>query len=169
MFRREDYPPEWEEISHFIRFVRADGKCEVCGVKHLAVGARDKYNHWHDEHDIHHMQSDCGYALFGDFPKMTKIVLTTAHLGVPKIVGHIGPLTCPQHLGQMIAVYAPGNKHDKMDCRHENLMAMCQACHLNFDREDHIANLKRTNQRKRRQLQLAKGIVPLPGMWEHIR
>ena len=55
----------------------------------------------------------------------TRIVLTTAHLGALKPDG------------------SPGDKHDKMDCRDENLAALCQRCHLNFDREDHVLNRRR--------------------------
>jgi len=49
------------------------------------------------------------------------VVLTTAHLGADKPDG------------------TPGDKSDTMDCRDENLMAMCQACHLAFDQDDHTA------------------------------
>jgi hypothetical protein len=46
-----------------------------------------------------------------------RVVLTTAHLGTDT-----------------------GDKHDKMDCRPENLKAMCQRCHLNFDIAEHRYN-----------------------------
>lgn len=60
--------------------------------------------------------------------KGTKIILTVAHLGVAKPDG------------------ASGDKADTMDCREENLAALCQRCHLNFDRADHIRN-RRINAR----------------------
>ncbi len=69
----------------------------------------------------------------------SKVVLTVAHLGTPYPDG------------------TPGNKHDKHDIRPENLAALCNYCHLNFDREDHIANAKRTRrlrQEKAGQLRL---------------
>ena len=31
---RSKYPDNWEEISHYVRFVRAKGRCEVCGAEH---------------------------------------------------------------------------------------------------------------------------------------
>lgn len=34
---KERYPANWDEISHHIRFVKAKGKCEVCGVPHSAA------------------------------------------------------------------------------------------------------------------------------------
>ena len=48
----------------------------------------------------------------------SRVVLTVAHLGVNKPDG------------------TPGNKNDKMDCREENLAALCQRCHLNYDRNE---------------------------------
>ena len=63
----------------------------------------------------------------------SRVVLTVAHLGVPYPDGR------------------PGDKHDKSDCRPENLAALCQKCHLNFDRADHLARAKATRERKRQE------------------
>lgn len=52
----------------------------------------------------------------------SKVVLTVAH---------VGP-----------------TKHDKLDCRDEVLFALCQRCHLNEDRDEHIANARATRDRK---------------------
>jgi hypothetical protein len=52
--------------------------------------------------------------------KPYKEVLTCAHLGVPYPDGR------------------PGNPHDKMDCRPENLCALCSICHLSYDRVEHV-------------------------------
>lgn len=60
-----------------------------------------------------------------------KIVLTCAHLGTDKPDG------------------TPGDKHDKMDVRPENLKMMCQRCHLRFDIDEHVANGKRTREAKK--------------------
>jgi 5-methylcytosine-specific restriction endonuclease McrA len=67
-----------------------------------------------------------------------KVVLTVAHLGTP---------------------YADklGDKHDKHDVRRENLAALCQACHLKYDIEDHMRNARETRQRKRREEALRSG------------
>lgn len=48
------------------------------------------------------------------------VVLTVAHLGTPYPDG------------------TPCSKADKRDVRAENLAALCQACHLAFDRADNI-------------------------------
>lgn len=61
----------------------------------------------------------------------SKVVLTVAHLGTVKPDG------------------SAGDKHDKMDVRDDNLAALCQRCHLNFDRDEHMANAAATRRRKR--------------------
>lgn len=53
----------------------------------------------------------------------SKVILTTAH---------IGP-----------------TKHDKLDCRDEVLLALCQACHLREDIREHMQNAATTRRRKK--------------------
>ncbi len=118
---RSRYPKDWKEISKRIRFERAEGKCEWCGAPHR--GFRDRITgEWFE-------------PAFGElFPhtaeEMILIILTTAHLGIDKPDG------------------SPGSKEDTMDCREENLAALCQKCHLDFDRDDHIRS-RETNRRRR--------------------
>lgn len=67
-----------------------------------------------------------------------RVILTVAHLGAPKSDG------------------TPGDKRDKMDCRPENLAALCQRCHLNFDQDEHRQNAaKMRRQRKIKAGQLS--------------
>jgi len=101
---RSRYPKNWPEISNRIRFGRAHGRCEKCGAEYGKP-----------------------HPVTGSI-----VVLTVAHLGVPKPDG------------------APGDKHDKMDCRDENLGAYCQLCHLNYDRDEHMENARRTREKQRR-------------------
>jgi len=61
----------------------------------------------------------------------SNVLLTTAHLGIEKPDG------------------TPGDKHDKMDCRPENLKAMCQRCHLIFDQPEHKFNAANTRRAKK--------------------
>lgn len=129
---RSKYPANWKEISREIRFVRAKGLCEWCGVKHGAVGARDKSGKWWDENDIDNLQSDMGYFYFGsDYPKLIRIIITTAHLGTPYSDGS----PCP--------------KTNTMDIRPENLAALCQRCHLKFDKDQRIESAYVTRMKKR--------------------
>ena len=64
----------------------------------------------------------------------SQVVLTIAHLGAVHPDGR------------------PGDKHDKLDCRDENLAALCQRCHLRLDVDEHLRN-RRRNEREARELE----------------
>lgn len=131
------YPDNWKAISHYIR------------VEHGAIGARAKNGVWYGEDSIHLLNSDSGCELFGDeFPRMIKIILTTAHLGIDKPDG------------------TTGDKRDKSDCRPENLAALCQKCHLNYDRDEHVENMRETVYQKRLKARQEIGQKTLPGFSE---
>lgn len=68
-----------------------------------------------------------------------KVILTVAHLGVAYANGK------------------PGNIHDKHDVRRENLKALCQACHLRYDIEEHIENARKTRNKKKLTAALSAG------------
>lgn len=51
----------------------------------------------------------------------SKVVLTVHHIGLDKPDG------------------SPGDRHDKMDVREENLIALCQRCHWIADWDIHFA------------------------------
>lgn len=76
----------------------------------------------------------------------SRVVLTVAHLGVPFPDG------------------TPGDKHNKRDVRPENLAALCQKCHLDYDRDEHIANARATRERKRRERLEQSGQLELEGL-----
>ena len=139
------YPANWKEISLQIRTERAKSRCEWCGVQNGAVGARDLAGEFHTRQeitqDMYPHDWDRLFGANGEQPRYFNIVLTVAHLGVPHPDGR------------------PGNKHDKSDCRPENLAAICQRCHLNFDRADHVAGAATTRERKRRERGAARGWV----------
>lgn len=117
--RRELYVPYWDELSYRIRFLRAGGYCERCGVAHGAVGARDANGLWHSEAEIAAMSP----ALYGDsYPtpasrRLTTIYLTTCHWDRD-----------------------PGVNGDF------NLFSLCQACHLEHDRHDNWQRRRRNQQ-----------------------
>lgn len=87
----------------------------------------------------------CGIANGLPLPsgRSGKVVLTVAHLGTPYANGQ------------------PSSKHDKHDVRRENLLALCQRCHLALDLEDHIEHAKATRKRKKRELARASGQLEL--------
>jgi len=72
------YPKNWNEISHYIRVVRAQGKCEFCGVENYSIGfwMRDKFIKIENSHQGEMDELDAIAAGY----KIIKIVLTTAHL-----------------------------------------------------------------------------------------
>ena len=113
-----EYHPDWKQISRQIRDQAGD-RCEWCGVANKAYGARDRFGEWHDEVAIHNLNSSDGMYLFDEFPNMIRIVLTVAHL-------------C--------------NEKACIDPTH--LRALCQRCHLNYDRDHHIANAAETRRRR---------------------
>lgn len=55
--------------------------------------------------------------------------------------------------GKVILTVAHLN-HELMDCRPENLKAMCQRCHLRYDAALHAANARRTREKKSGQLRI---------------
>ncbi len=111
---RADYPPDWGWIARQIR-AQAGDRCEglpgeECGVANGAVGARDRHGAWHNEDAIRGLNGAVGESLWPDgFPRMVRVVLTTAHLC------HEAGCSDPGHL-----------------------RSMCQRCHFSLDREDNM-------------------------------
>jgi hypothetical protein len=124
----KEYHPDWKAISLRIRKERAGDKCEWCQVPNGSLGNRGKDGKWYTEDQIHGMNSDCGYALFGHLPnpfRTFRIVLTVAHID-----------------------------HDKANNEESNLAALCQRCHLNHDRDQHAENRRKNLNSKRGQIGL---------------
>lgn len=99
--------------------------CEECKVKNHEKGARNFKGEWKTEREINGMNSDAGewnFQHIKTFPKITKIVLTVAHLD-----------------------HDSGNKNISI----ERLRAWCQRCHLNYDRERHMENRKKNADKKK--------------------
>lgn len=126
------YPPNWKSEIRPAALERAGNKCEICGAENGASGYRGKTGKWWSVEMIE-SELERGVDLFDEYEaldhcydkklnptKPTKIVLTVAHW------------------------------HDKnpMDCRPENLKALCQRCHLHHDKEQHQTNARRTRERK---------------------
>jgi 5-methylcytosine-specific restriction endonuclease McrA len=141
--QRERYPDDWEEISLRIRR-RENNCCKWCGVPNGKKIVRSRMDGkvyafyestdrdgisltWPDGRPVSRVDE----AKFIS-RKPTVVVLTVAHLGTPHADG------------------TPGDKHDKLDVRDENLAALCQRCHLLYDLDDHIANAKVTRASKKR-------------------
>lgn len=108
---RKRYPANWAEISTFIRFTRAKYFCECrgeCGLDHRQEAVDD----WGEE-AVAELKSDwqdrCGAQYQQPHPITgSNVVLTVAHLD-----------------------------HTPENCDYKNLRAMCQRCHLRYDRGHH--------------------------------
>lgn len=127
------YPANWKEFSLEIRNVRAGGKCEKCNVENYAVGARDLNGVFHAEDVICSLNNDDGEILFGyEFDwKMTKIVLTVAHLD------HEGGICdCKERTGMKCAIA-------------DHVLSLCQKCHLDLDRPKHLQSARTTRAKKK--------------------
>lgn len=137
------YPANWAEISRRIRFERAQGRCEQCGVEHGAYILRStvdpaRYLRYDVESDRYYFPDGSLLRVhLSEFPeeydrdKFTRVVLTVHHIGIDKPDG------------------SPGDIHDKTDCRDENLLALCQRCHLIADMPTHVQNARATRLHKK--------------------
>lgn len=130
--KRERYPADWEAISLAVR-ERAGWKCETCGApngKYIIRMKRDPFV-WKELMPDEAAVWDKVNQLPNFWHKPVRVVLTVHHRGVPYPDGR------------------PGDPHDKMDCRPENLVALCQRCHLREDIALHVANAHRTRRQKK--------------------
>ena len=132
------YPIDWPQISHWVRFVRAKGRCQVCGrphgetVQHLGDG-----RWWDEAQQIWRDGSGRKLpspALAEDvLVRTTKVVLAAAHLDHD-----------PAHCGR----------------RHRNVRALCQRCHMLHDRPEHRRRIRMTLRRRRALGDLFSGLYP---------
>lgn len=126
-----EYHPKWSLISRLIRFKRANNKCEECGLKNGSIIDKETR-----EYPVHQKWVEFHQQLYTPhsswtYPKLlkhfgfTKIVLTVAHLD-----------------------------HDKENNRFWNLKALCQKCHLEYDKSHHINNRRFGRNWKKNQTKL---------------
>lgn len=121
------YPIDWKQLSHFVRFVRAKGRCERCGRPHGERVAHLGDGRWWDE-AAGTWRSGRGRVLkslpplAADTPgvKVTKVALATAHLD-----------------------------HDRHNNEAKNLKAFCQRCHMLHDKPEHLRERDLTYKKRR--------------------
>lgn len=121
------YPIDWRELSAFIRFERAKGRCEHCRrphgriVRHLGDGLwwDEDRGSWRDGRGrlvrrlgAPSALAEAQFSLDGIAPpsrvRTTRVILASAHLN-----------------------------HDPGDNRPRNLAALCQRCHMRHDAGEH--------------------------------
>jgi hypothetical protein len=140
---RHFYGPEWRNVTRPRILERAGNKCEICGVPNHVQATRAMgwwtivpwewwFRKWvPDQYPEIVWHATNGHSRQGDnFPReicrQVYIVLTVAHLN-----------------------------HISGDDRDENLKAMCQWCHLEYDRQHHRESRGTRKDQSRPLLQLA--------------
>lgn len=108
------YPLDWSELSNAVRFRRAKGSCEACGRPHGRTVMHLGDGRWWDAEN-RTWRNDRGRSvrpnvvIVLDAVRTTRVILATAHLD-----------------------------HDPANNLGRNLKALCQRCHLNNDRPEHL-------------------------------
>jgi hypothetical protein len=118
--RKNFYPPDWNQISARIRFVRANYMCECtgeCGKDHTDMETDDAFSGWLRNENAEPVKGRCTAIHAKPHPETgSKVILTTAHLN-----------------------------HREEECNDENLKAMCNGCHLRYDAEHHAQTRRRNH------------------------
>lgn len=128
-----EYPENWKEISEYIRFVRADNKCETCGAPNREL----IYRPYKGKPDWKLAPEGMeGEAMALDGVKFTEVVLTVAHINHNKQDCRYNP-----------GCYDPTDEDN-------NLVAECQRCHLKRDINNHTTNRKYGRNWKKKQIKL---------------
>ena len=130
----KNYPKNWKTEIRPDILKRANNKCENCSIENNKIILRGEWNGvecYQDEDGIIYdakTSEKIGEDYIGEVHKtnkLIKVILTIAHLD------HI--ITNNDYL---------------------NLKALCQKCHLNYDKEHHLINRTETIRNKKKQLKL---------------
>ena len=120
--QKKKYPKHWDRISRRIRFERACGKCEWCGKPHgfaVLVGAN---NSWAAPDGIWHNRK--GKRIPGPEPWAKDVwwkhVIRSG--GRP-----------PEIRESVVILQTAHLDHDPTNCADENIAALCQFCHAEYD------------------------------------
>jgi hypothetical protein len=127
------YPSNWKTEIRPLVLLRADNCCEFCGVRNYSVGHRDKDGSFNKTcGNQHHDKAGNGELPYKEAVELMRhckyscddynlivIVLTIAHLD-----------------------------HNIENNDYSNLKALCQKCHLDYDKEHHIRNSRNTRNAK---------------------
>lgn len=131
------YPPNWKSEIRPSILKRANNRCEICGVENkrfILRGTRGGVPAWQDEDTCEIFEWPSGKSLGTDYigevwegskSQSCQIVLTIAHLD-----------------------------HDISNNDPSNLKAMCQKCHLDYDKKHHAKNARQTRNNKKGLLEI---------------
>jgi len=114
------YPIDWPQISHHVRFVRAKGRCEQCGRPHGHAVRCLPDGRWFDV-EAHAWRDGHGQPA-----------------SWPDVVDYAA------HRTTRVILAACHRDHDPANNRADNLMALCQRCHMLHDRDEHRRRFRLT-------------------------
>lgn len=124
MFKPKNYVPYWKQFSKYIRFDRADGKCERCNAPNGQIIERGNLEGvpiWvNGQGEVYSAATGDYVGRFHsydlDLRVFSRVVLTTAHLDYEG-----GICDCKEIYGFKCA-------------KPSHVLGLCQSCHLNLDR-----------------------------------
>ncbi len=125
------YPPNWKTEIRPAILERDGHKCKFCNIPNYQIACRGKWygvDVWQDDdgniydasNSVKISESYVGDVFTSEKEKITRVVLTIAHLD-----------------------------HNTENNDYDNLAALCQRCHLNYDKEHHAINSRATIERKK--------------------
>ena len=120
------YPKNWKQISQYIK-ERAGFKCEICGVRQYAIGK------WIDN-IFYHASGSAFYDqyMYTDNYKMAR-----------GVADHLNEWCDDYHKYIVIVLTTAHLDHTPENCDPSNLKALCQRCHLDYDKRQHTLNRTR--------------------------
>lgn len=120
---RARYPKDWRLRSRFVRFVRARGRCEWCGVPH-------GYRVWR-----HPDNPRAWYATREEYPGFVRVAWTCDGAPVTRPSNFIG--------GSLVVLTTAHVFDDRPEaCSLLNLAALCQKCHNGHDMKARRAGIR---------------------------
>ena len=120
------YPSNWKTEIRPAILKRADNCCEKCGVKNYAVGYRSNLKFTHTAGNCYHDIAGRGELSYKE---------------ARELVNHCNEF-CDDNLIIIVLTIAHLD-HNIENNDYENLKALCQKCHLNYDKEHHKKSRKK--------------------------
>lgn len=138
------YPKTWKTEIRPRILARARHRCERCGAENHSVIMRNQNNK--DEYLV--LRSDgCYYTPEGICIRLSELpegYFDASYIKVVLTIAHI-------------------HDHDPMACDDDNLLALCQKCHLALDHPRHVQKAKETRIKKKQKRMEATGQLSLWG------
>jgi hypothetical protein len=125
--QKRKYPKNWKHISHRIRFERASGKCEWCGKPHGAKILIAAQNSWAGEDGV--WRNRRGKRLPGPMP-------WPHEQWWQHVIRHNGET--PQIREAVVILQTAHLDHNPANSADDNLAALCQFCHAEYDVDQRI-------------------------------